>query len=512
MITKEERTNLINSIADLLAAYDYNYTVQALGEIVDKWAEQKAMLIKGFKKHPNYVDGKFMIALTSNVERMVNKDGSSDFSSWLYRNALERIDLIPKEIKDRRGGCFYLPNELWNFLSNLYKYAERCVSEMTADVIKRAIPEVRVHVGEKTSRAVNRICTYLGYNKIDGYNKAFAKYADSLSPTVIKRRTILSVNPLDYLTMSFGNSWASCHTIDKSNRRGADNHYNGAYSTGTISYMLDTSSMVFYTVSDSYDGNEFWSQPKINRQMFHWGEEKLIQSRLYPQSNDICSDEYKTYRNVVQEIISTAFDFPNLWTLKTGTENASRFVCSLGTHYRDYEYFDNCSLSRIKGSENDNHVTVGHNPMCVRCGKEHDIYDNIDHCIYVFCEHCGRIISEGHAININGHRYCSSCVHYCEKCNKQHVGNETYIHSELIYVCDDCLNEHYVRCNDCRRYVSKENAQEVDGETYCVRCARAKKRKYRSAWFDISDNLVTFKCKNGIFYRANDDDEWIEWF
>ena len=44
----------------------------------------------------------------------------------------------------------------------------------------------------------------------EAYDK-FAKYADSINPIKVKRHTVLSVHPIDYYTMSFGNSWTSCH-------------------------------------------------------------------------------------------------------------------------------------------------------------------------------------------------------------------------------------------------------------------------------------------------------------
>ena len=161
------------------------------------------------------------------------------------------------------------------------------------------------------------------------------------------------MNPLDYLTMSFGNSWASCHTIDKTNKRRMPNSYEGMYSSGTVSYMLDKPSMVFYTVDAAYEGKDFWHEPKINRQMFHWAEDKLVQGRLYPQDNDGNGGAYTPYREIVQKIMSEIFEFPNLWTVSKGTDAASKYVVSEGTHYRDYESYSNCTLSRPKGSENE---------------------------------------------------------------------------------------------------------------------------------------------------------------
>lgn len=523
MITKEERSYLITSMSALLNEYGYKYTEEALGKIVDRWAEQKADLIKGFKNHPNYVEGKFLITLTSDFERAINVNGVYNFSYWLSDFAIRRIDLTPKEILDRRNGCKYLPSRLYEFLSHLGKYAERCVSAEMASAIKDAIPEVRVHVGEKTSRAINRILTYLNYHKVDGYNREFAKYADSLSPITIKRNTILSINPLDYLTMSFGNSWASCHTIDKTNKRGMENSYGGAYSTGTMSYMLDSSSMVFYTVGSHDDNGNYWTQDKIHRQMYHYGEEKLIQGRLYPQDNDGCSAEYAAYRNIVQSIVSTMFDFTNLWTLKTGASNASEYVYSCGTHYRDYENFDNCSISRIKGSENYKLVTVGAKPICVRCGEEHNTHDNIDHCFYKRCKHCERIISDDDVIEIDGGTACRYCAHKCDVCGKYHIGTNTYVPDEGIHICETCRDEHFAKCKWCGKYVRMSRAKEKDGYTYCEHCLNAKEAyESRGPMFKFDPDrarIVFERFANTIRYvRPNEDEdedegegEWLNW-
>ena len=320
------------------------------------------------------------------------------------------------------------------------------------------------------SRVVNKLLTYVGYNKLPDYNREFAKYADALNPLQITRHTVLSVNPLDYLTMSFGNSWASCHTIDKENKRDMPNSYEGMYSSGTVSYMLDAPSMVFYTVDASYNGNDFWNEPKINRQMFHWGEEKLIQGRLYPQDNDGNNSAYTPYREIVQSIMSELFGFPNLWTVGKGTSASGGYVCSEGTHYRDYDNYDNCTLSRIKGSTNEECITVGHDPICIKCGKEHDKQDNISCCgNEYFCTHCGCVIEdEEDVVWINDEPYCEDCTYRCERCDTYYVIGDSTETRDCWNVCPECLSEDYTYCEECGEYVRNDCARYVDGEDIYV--------------------------------------------
>ena len=242
-------------------------------------------------------------------------------------------------------------------------------------------PEAKVKQGQRLSRAINKILCSIGVDRAPNYNREFAKFSDAINPLQVKRHTVLSIHPVDYYTMSFGNSWSSCHTIDKENDRGidSDHNYRGCNSSGTESYMLDGTSFIFYTVRSEYDGNELELQDKINRCMFHYHDNRLLQGRVYPQSND---DEdgglYKDIREIVQKVMADILDVPNMWTNKGGTYACEDVVASYGTHYRDYGNFSNCNVSTLKDNRRHHaYIEIGHDPICPRCGREHDYTDNI---------------------------------------------------------------------------------------------------------------------------------------
>jgi hypothetical protein len=459
-------TNLINNIKNLLDEYNYEYTTSALEKIINTWAENKATLLEAFKKHPNYLEGEYCIAFDTDYHREIDTRQSSRFSEYLECMMEKYRDDVPAEHSDKFSAwvkTYNVGDQIYHFLTNLQLRAYRTITDNDFQMLTNNLPEIHPHAGEKTSRVVNRICTYLGYSKDPDYNKEFAKYADSLSPMTIKRHTIISLNPLDYLTMSFGNSWASCHTIAKQNRRRMPNSYEGQYSSGTMSYLLDPSSIVFYTVDKSYEGTQYWTQPKINRQMFHYGEDKLVQGRLYPQSNDGNSEEYTAYRQIVQQVIAECFGFPNLWSVSKGVSNACQYIISEGTHYRDYESYDSCTLSRNKSMPNENYFTVGHAPICIECGWEHDISENINCCRSNcrYCADCGHEIDEDEAIYINGDYYCRDCVNYCDCCHEYHRDEEHYIRDSEEYVCDDCFSEYYTDCEQCGFGVDRDETHTV---------------------------------------------------
>lgn len=501
-MTEKERTNLFNGICDLLDEYDYTYTDHAINKIIDEWATNKQSLLEAFKKHPNYIEDKYLIAFESDYERDIDLKVVSDFYWWMKDRIIDPfcLDALPDEIKQQRLPDEWLPQLMNDCIWYDVSYCNnRQLTENQANDINRVFPNIKAHSGEKTTRVVNRLCTYLNWHKHPDYNKRFAMYADALTPITIKRHTVLSVNPLDYLTMSFGNSWSSCHTIDKDNKREMPNGYEGQYSSGTISYMLDGVSMVLYTVDSKYDGHDFYSQPKITRQMFHYGNDKLIQSRLYPQSNDSNIEVYTPYRNLVQEIISTIFDFPNLWVKKT--DSMCRYTYSRGTHYCDYTHFSSCNLTIKKGSENDTPLAIGHDPICIECGYTHETSENINCCrSYHKCERCGNSIC-GDVFWIDDEPYCEDCVRYCELCGEDHLRDECVWIEGWGWVCEDCLDEYFYKCEDCGEYVHRDDVVRlsVDGweRDLCESCADDYMECDKCGEYFHSDDLTNH---NGNWY------------
>ena len=65
IITENEHNIILNNMKSLLEEYDYEYTTAALNTIIDKWANQKQELIAAFKRHPNYHESEFCIAVSA---------------------------------------------------------------------------------------------------------------------------------------------------------------------------------------------------------------------------------------------------------------------------------------------------------------------------------------------------------------------------------------------------------------------------------------------------------------
>jgi hypothetical protein len=168
IINTKEREYLLTSMENLLQEYDYDYTKTALNKIINTWETSKSSLINAFKKHPNYIDGKFMIVFNHEYHREFDEKGIGAFSQWLIDYVIPDYKVNnPIEIQEQtnREGCWWLPNALFKFLIHLEEWiTSRTIDDNTAAHINEMIPSIRGHSGEKSSRVINRICTYLGYH------------------------------------------------------------------------------------------------------------------------------------------------------------------------------------------------------------------------------------------------------------------------------------------------------------------------------------------------------------
>ena len=249
-----------------------------------------------------------------------------------------------------------------------------------------------IREGQTFNKVMGKILTQMGFRETwRSFNQQTARLGDAANPMRYTRFTIISANPVDYWRMSFGSSWCSCHTIDKLKRfapsRGGQS-YDGMHGSGTESYMLDSPTIIMYTVDKDYEGSDYELEPKINRCMFHIGQGKFIMGRVYPQGKDGEKDVYRQWRNIFQTVISECLGIPNYWRTEYDLTSKREQRTTTGTHYPDYdmEYCNIAGWSWYKpfadSVPSTTKIKIGHYPICPSCGEEHDIENNIE------CERC----------------------------------------------------------------------------------------------------------------------------
>ena len=379
--------------------------------------------------------------------------------------------------------------KLSTFFSIMEGTPSNVLTSELANELKDNMPDMDFPTGIRINKIIQRVCKKYGLDKIKniqnvtytdqngiehtrekdfGYNAKIAELGDKINPLVIRRYTIISVNPMDYLTMSFGHNWASCHTIDKANKRGVgSNHHQGCYCSGTLSYMLDESSLIFYTVDAAYNGREFEYEDKMQRCVFNINEDGtvMVQGRVYPDGRDGGDMSLASqFRAVMQKVIAECFEHNNYWTVKKGHDNVEEYCDSYGTHYRDYEYDDDCTVSLLKGDGiKHKYVKIGHDPICPECGYEHEEAETLccdEHSNYKTCDNCGDRFwttdSDAICCEDTDTWYC--CERCANRCDVYYCEND-----EAWHYIDFCYRDSY----DGYYYYGDPEITTYDGCDYC---------------------------------------------
>ena len=460
------------------------YTETGIRANIEAWMENKKDLFNLLRKHPAWNEEAKAIVFTNEEIRMPSKDEFTETFNELMYEAQHDSDLWNSltETVVTTGPYTYNLRHVLNYFRS-YAF-EPNMNEQNTECVKASYPEIAeaIHIsaGQKTSRVLNRLFKYCHINELPSYNRLFAKLSDSINPLKATKISVLSVNFLDYLLMSNGNSWSTCQTIV--------NHESceGIYKAGVTSYANDKLTMVYYTLSPSYEGTDYCLEPKITRQLFFYKNNLLVQERLYPKThdNDNTSSDISLvtqYRNVVENIIATCENKPNFW------EKATVDICATSDSfmYRDWDNFPNW-IYKIKGEDAPKRITVGSTSYCYKCGEARhfscerddsyecrDLYCNDCH-YYIRCAHCGREIdtrrrrfgNRNYAV-VNNKTYCLECdsIRYCNYhcCYELNDGNfvtlkgygevckdafDYFVSGHRIFKCSICGEYGLIICGD----------------------------------------------------------------
>lgn len=380
----------------------------------------------------------------------------------------KRLQYIRAEMDKQMGyeyteGSYRTYSYLCDFLNRLYEIIKYNVSENEFQpIVTERIKELyddyllefdcpKVSEGQKITKMISNLLKHFNlFGNEENWNKQWALFGDAITPLEYKRITCISYNPIDYLRMSLGTSWNSCHTIDKGNKDGRDTrtNYQGMHCSGNISYMLDSSTLVYYTLPSEYKGNEWELQDKIKRQLFHIGTKEnpcFVNGRLYPddQGNSDGKTLYTQIRQQIEDILSTIWELPNNWGIRS--YESYEDIATEGTHYPDYNEYS--GYGKIKFTYNKEFIEdfrtlyVGCEPICIECGSYHDIDDQLSCCTTwsaktTVCAECGEDIDIDDAIRIDGEYYCRDCCFYCDYHDEWELrGEHTMIENTGQTVC-----------------------------------------------------------------------------
>lgn len=449
------------------------YTEKGVRANVEAWMNNKSNLMKLLRKHPNWNEEAKAVVFTNEEIRMPDRNEFiCAFNDLLYTAESDYPEYYRDIIKIRTrddGWTYRLYNILTMFRSSFF---DTVVSESFVNNIIYYYPKeaeaIHLAAGQKFSRVLNRLFKYCGLDQMKEYNRLYAKISDSINPLKATKISVLSVNFLDYLLMSNGNSWSTCQTIVD------HNNCSGIYKAGALSYANDKLTMVYYTINKDYEGTDYCLEPKITRQLFFYKDNLLVQERLYPKTHD-CDDSSSEislvaqYRNLVEDIIATCEGKPNFW------EKAEVTICATSDSfmYRDWDHFTNWKY-KIKDEEIPKRITVGSTSYCLRCGKARDF-------------NCGREDDEEHR-----DLYCEECHYYvrCAGCGKEFRLSTGWNSNYTIIG-----NKYYILECGCVTYCNYHNCYELTSENEFTE-VRSLGLVCKDALHDLIEDRRLFKCSH----------------
>ena len=446
---------------------------------------------------------------TANILGFSYEESQKEFYKWrdaklYFQN--ETISYGSRRIAETDARLLYKIEDIFDYIINnpSQLIETQDLADMFLSVGQMLNTNLNAVVGKKISRAIGAMCKALKLDKIkdmkttitgreydDGYNRRYAEFCDAINPLTFKQKTIITTDRIAFLTASFGNGWASCYTIDKTNKRGNDHNYSGCYSGGTTSYGSDNTTFVLYTVRSDDNEKNIVLRDKLNRCFFSLGEGKLIQSRNYPDGRDGGDSSLaKQFREIVQKIIAECYGIPNMWVNKKGTAECKKVIYYEGAGYHDHIEYEDCNVSYWKGMTgtetlNIKPIVIGSDSICPKCGE----FTSYDECVVCYdcaeeannectCYRCGAVEDTENMHYIDGEWYCEDCCFYCEYHEQWEVGSadDYYYISGYGCVCNDAMDYSgsFGECEHCGEYIYlDDDVIHTDDDKYycCERCA-----------------------------------------
>ena len=339
-----------------------NLGVRSAGIVANlkAWNKQKAELVSMMRKHPNWDEDLLAIVIPMEETRGINE-----------RLALSYLNRIVAAGKVNP----IINLKLWEGIVCNNTFAQSILTQKMADELNALFEKhsikTRFGGGQRISRVMRKILEIFGFDETDKEAIVlFDKYAESVNPIGYETRFVLSAHPVDYIHMSRGNSWTSCHAPG------------GCYQRGPFSYLLDDVSLVSYVIpakaamSSTERDMSTHQIKKWTRQMYMFNSEYgFLQSRLYPKYTDMNTSN--RYLDAVSSIYNIMLGAEHKWKTSADMHHYSDIFDNggEGTHYPDWLHGFNCrmnynaNLEILKKLRVSQRRVIGSSPLCIVCGN-----------------------------------------------------------------------------------------------------------------------------------------------
>lgn len=360
VLSEAELNPIVDSMESVFEEAYCEYTDEAVAQMAKKWAQNKSKLANILRKADGWDEKNLCVVREITVEHRDVSRAQKAYQALIYNTYY----CAPNDTPSAR-----LLADMYSEGSLLFDAKSGALSQkgrawLIANLERKGFNvKFSLNVGAKFSRVINAVLRAVieqAHLACPEYEKCFAAFSDAIKNKSEKLKFVLSIHPADYMRMSFGNSWKSCHKLGE-----------GCYQAGTLSYMLDTCSMVGYVVKTECK-DEYWKEGKIFRQMFMYNGAEMLKSRLYPDY----SVNDAIYGTAFADCVAKILDIPSDWervnsvltTMSQGKNSSAYpdFTCSCYNTWSlvNPKYRADCAFIAKT-------TPIGEPPMCPICGETH---------------------------------------------------------------------------------------------------------------------------------------------
>ena len=274
-----------------------------------------------------------------------------------------------------------------------------------------------VRRGAKTIRTIQKCLKALGYSNIELFNK-WRNDINTINSNQLNEVTlVLSINPIDYMTMSDNQcNWTSCMSWISP----------GCHSAGTIEMMNSNVAIVAYLEAKKNfkivldENNKLIMPNKSWRSLIFCHKQLLLVGKSYPYyRKDISIEALNFLREVVKESFNWNYQFIN-------------------QKYKDIKNFYNNDFLKYYCVPNYHHGSK--KIITYTNGMYNDMIEDTSSPYW-----CCRNVTKGIRINLSGKNTCMCCGEVIDNDNYYEDYDEGYLLSEKI--CEYCSKEN--KCPIC---------------------------------------------------------------
>lgn len=420
-IIPENEKYLINSYIDQYAEVNHSRKA-SLDHILRIWAENKETLYKYFGNQ---------LQIRKEIEYTMSQDAINNKMLELFRNDSKFQEIyikyrdwflsedLPEDIKENAQ----ILREIFSFCIFGLNRVDMYFSESKFKISTPSGNTITVQNGAKPIRIISKLAKEFGILTEQEVEYIRIKQSQVLNQKRIKGTLVLSIHPLDYMTMSDNASgWSSCMSWQDC----------GCYRRGTVEMMNSDKVVVAYIESEqpmtiwTPDGRKEWNNKKW-RQLFVVNEDIISSVKSYPYFNEEITI---TTLNWLQELLEKNGQIKfNDHTFKFEESSiydytfSDRYYFNFNTNDMYNDFFTTTHYAKVSDPEvTDYEICYSGPTECMCCGNTGCYFDD-DEAPTLCCDDCYDV------------ERCDGCGYACE----------STMELDGCYFCYDCYEEHAIK-------------------------------------------------------------------